>query len=261
MDKNQAIIIAIPRFQDEIAPCFEAAVNFDVYTIPKGESPAKNLHLCQGESPLERVRLLRREKVDTLICGGLQSFYKDMLETDGIEVIDGAAGAVEEALDSYLSARLYRGRNLRTRQGYFTGKTPLLEELIIWTREHFDKHGYEVRDGEQFAAFPVDLVALKKCPVCGKNVKIAICCGAHTYLAGKEIKEFYHVAAQWFEAYVYVHSAAPEVEQICRQYGIELLDPAFGKIKKTTLKKTSTTAFPLLKNPVKGHEKAYETVR
>ena len=67
--------------------------------------------LCSQE-PFDRVRLLRDQEVDTLICGGMQDIYEDMVRANGFEVISWVAGSVENLLDMYLRGQLIPGTQL-----------------------------------------------------------------------------------------------------------------------------------------------------
>ena len=251
----EGILIAVPRFGAEIAPCFEAAVCFETYIVRKGRAVHTDSLTCGSESPVERVRLLREAGVHALICDGIQTFYRDMLKSEGIEVIDHVSGNIKEAAASHISDLSARGKALEEKRGNNTDATPPLPELIDWARGYFSDNGYEVVEGNQFASFPVDLVAAVNCPLCGMPVKVAICCGGHTYLAEKEIREFYHVSGENFEAKVYVHTFSPGVEKICAEFGIELLDPAQKESEANRL--GARKSFPALSKPIKGHERAF----
>ena len=47
----------------------------------------------QSREPFDRVRLLRDQSVDTLICGGMQDVYEDVLRASGFEVISWVSGS------------------------------------------------------------------------------------------------------------------------------------------------------------------------
>ena len=117
--------------------------------------------------------------------------------------------------------------------------------------EFFGRHGYSVTGGPD--AFLVDLVAGIKCPVCGRPVNVAICCGAHTYSATQEIVEFHHTTPLEYDARVYVSPANAPVAECCREYGIELLDPETTDSEMPVRPKDK---LPILKGPVRNHERA-----
>jgi predicted Fe-Mo cluster-binding NifX family protein len=66
----------------------------------------------QSREPFDRVRLLRDQGVDTLICGGMQAFYEDLLRANGFEVISWVSGLVEDLLLAHLDGSLASGDEL-----------------------------------------------------------------------------------------------------------------------------------------------------
>jgi predicted Fe-Mo cluster-binding NifX family protein len=66
----------------------------------------------QSREPFDRVRLLRDQKVDTVICGGMQSFYEDLLKAAGFEVISWVEGGVDDLLALYIRGELESGTEL-----------------------------------------------------------------------------------------------------------------------------------------------------
>jgi predicted Fe-Mo cluster-binding NifX family protein len=74
-----------------VAPCFEYCSTMAIFTIA-----------ASGQT----------DEVDTLICGGMQSFYEDLLRASGFEVISWVSGLVEELLQTYLDGDLVSGTEL-----------------------------------------------------------------------------------------------------------------------------------------------------
>ncbi len=83
-----------------------------VFTV--GESGATDQvdFPLQSREPFDPVRLLRDQEVDTLICGGIQAFYEDLLRANGFEVISWVSGLVEDLLLAYLAGDLVSGAEL-----------------------------------------------------------------------------------------------------------------------------------------------------
>ena len=83
-----------------------------IFTIDEaGQSEQIDFPL-QSRDPYDRVRLLRDQKVDTLICGGMQSFYEDLLRASGFEVVSWVSGLVEDLLHTYLDGNLVSGAEI-----------------------------------------------------------------------------------------------------------------------------------------------------
>jgi predicted Fe-Mo cluster-binding NifX family protein len=244
--------IAIPKFHDMVAPCFETANYFLISRIGKSGEVTERLDSCTGCEGFGRIRLLQDNAVNILICNGIKAFYVDLLESSGLEVIDGVSLTVESALKQYLSGRL-KPRNRTFQFQELTCEIPH-EDLVCWARELFESHGFMVKAGDENIPFPIDLIAELKCPVCGKPIRIAICCGAHTYRADREIQEFHHSTPSIFHARVYVRPGNPLVEEKCDEYEIQLIDTnSENAIKDEQI----SDRIPLLKKPITGHERAF----
>jgi len=243
--------VAIPRFKDIVAPCFEVARYFVVAGFEDALEISRETIQCSGCEGFGRIALLRDHKVDTLICGGIKGFYRDLLVSSGIVVIPNMSGTIDELLRAHSAGDFNK---ISPVNAPVCTENPIpLEDLICWTRELFVAHGYTVFPGEEKAPFPVDLVAEIKCPVCQKPVRVAICCGAHSYRCDQEIRELHNVARIDFHARVYVHPATSPVEHCCREYDIELLDP---NAKYASKDHPVSDRIPILQSPVRGHEAA-----
>jgi predicted Fe-Mo cluster-binding NifX family protein len=95
-----------------VAPCFEYCSTMAIFTIAESGQTDQVDFPLQSREPFDRVRLLRDQEVDTLICGGMQSFYEDLLRASGFEVISWVSGLVEELLQTYLDGDLVSGTEL-----------------------------------------------------------------------------------------------------------------------------------------------------
>ena len=95
-----------------VAPCFEYCSTMAIFTVAESGPTEQVDFPLQSREPFDRVRLLRDQEVDTLICGGMQSFYEDLLQTSGFEVISWVSGLVEDLLQAYLGGNLESGDEL-----------------------------------------------------------------------------------------------------------------------------------------------------
>ncbi len=247
-----AMTVAIPRFNDLVAPRFEVARYFVIARIDAAGKIERETVQCSGCVGLGRVQLLIDQRVDALICGGIRRVYRDLLSSRGIDVIDHAVGTVDTALDAYLRNDLQKEEE--SVSCLDQGPRIPLEDLICWTKELFTEHGYAVHDAADRALFPVDLVAEIKCPVCNKPLRIAICCGAHAYRCDQEIQQLHQVAGPDFHARVYVHPTTAQAQRCCLDYDIELLDP---NRRFTACERPGSHRLPILQNAIPGHERAF----
>lgn len=243
--------IAVTIFKDEIAPCFEAAKRFQVLEIQDSRIVNEKYLECRARGPIARLRLLKEADIDVVICNGIRSFYKDMLEAENRKVFKDVTGKIKKAIDLYLKGEIGRAsKKVRPED-----QAPCIfemGELVQMTGEYFARNGYEVSDEEY--DFPVDMLATIKCPKCKKPIRVAICCGGHLFSWEKEIKELRNISEN-FDAAVYVHAAQKPVARTCRDYKINLLDPW---VLENEEKGKKNSPLPILRIPVKGHEKAYK---
>ncbi len=103
--------VAIPRFQERVAPCFEYSATIAIFTIEDGRVIEQQDFSLQSRLALDRVRLLRDQEVDVLICGGLENSFEDLVKARGIEVISWVSGEVEMLLRRYLRGQLTSGNH------------------------------------------------------------------------------------------------------------------------------------------------------
>ena len=98
--------IAVPRYEEEVAPCFDYSVTIVVYTAVNKKIVSQKEFTISSQWPVDRIRLLRDQGVDVLICGGIQDRFEDMVRGSGIEVISWVSGRVEDLLEQYLDKKL-----------------------------------------------------------------------------------------------------------------------------------------------------------
>ncbi|MBT4500485.1 MAG: NifB/NifX family molybdenum-iron cluster-binding protein [Gemmatimonadetes bacterium] len=106
------MIVAIPRMGEMVAPCFEYCATMAIFTVEANRVVDQIDFPLRSRDPFDRVRLLRDREVDTLICGGMQDIYEDMVRANGFEVISWVSGSVEDLLDVYLQGQLVPGTEL-----------------------------------------------------------------------------------------------------------------------------------------------------
>ena len=101
--------VALPRFGESVAPCFEHTATISIFEIEGGRVGDQTDFLLHSRDPFDRVRLLRDQEVDTLICGGMQHRFQDIIEGRGIRVISWVSGDVDDLLARFLRGDLEPG--------------------------------------------------------------------------------------------------------------------------------------------------------
>jgi len=101
--------IAVPRSGETIAPCFEYCSLLAIFTVENGQISDQLDFPLKSRLPFDRIRLVRDQQVDTVICGGIQDFYEDLLKTHRVEVVSWVNGNVETLIQEYLKGMLKAG--------------------------------------------------------------------------------------------------------------------------------------------------------
>jgi predicted Fe-Mo cluster-binding NifX family protein len=77
-----------------------------IFTIEEGSITDQLDFPLRSRDPFDRVRLLRDQEVDTVICGGVMEKYEDLLKASRIQVISWVSGPVEDLLNLFLRGQL-----------------------------------------------------------------------------------------------------------------------------------------------------------
>jgi len=244
--------LAIPVLRNQIAPCFEAARQFELIIIKNKKIISSRTVNCQSSEGFLRVRLLRLYEVNTIICSGIKNFYRDQLLALGISVIPNINLSVEEALNHFFTGNLKPYDIIQS--DIHSTELVSHEDLVKWARNLFESKGYSVSLYSDDESFLIDLVARINCPVCNRQIQVAVCCGAQIYSAEQEIKEFHHNTKTQYNARVYVYLKNPVLEKSCLEYGIDFLSPENADVK---IEDQNKSIIPILSRPIEGHEKAF----
>jgi predicted Fe-Mo cluster-binding NifX family protein len=109
--------VAIPRMGESVAPCFEYCTTMAIFAVAESGAVDQVDFPLASREPFDRVRLLRDQAVDTLICGGMQEAYEDLLRASGFQVISWVSGYVEDLLRTFLRGELRSGMELPMEDG------------------------------------------------------------------------------------------------------------------------------------------------
>ena len=104
--------VAIPRMGERVAPCFEYCATMAIFNVAESGAVEQVDFPLQSREPFDRIRLLKDQKVDAVICGGMQSFYEDLLKAGGFQVISWVSGFVDDLLALFIRGELEPGTEL-----------------------------------------------------------------------------------------------------------------------------------------------------
>ena len=108
--------IAIPLFKDRISPHFGSSLRIFLVDIENAAVHQETtLEMC-GKSPIEIAGLLLDLGVEKIICGGIQSFYKEWLISKGVAVVDNQRGLAREVIREILEKEgLFKNGTLKSK--------------------------------------------------------------------------------------------------------------------------------------------------
>lgn len=101
--------VAIPRFGENVAPCFEYSATIAIFVLRGKRIEEQRDFSLQSTRSFDRLRLLKDQEVDVLICGGIQDRFEDLVKANEIQVISWVSGDVETLLQLFLEGRLKSG--------------------------------------------------------------------------------------------------------------------------------------------------------
>ena len=90
--------IAIPAFGTRVSPRFDCAEAILLVTVDEGRPSGRQELVASGWAPHERVNSLIELGVDTVICGGMDCWSLESLQSAGITVYGWVTGEIEDAL-------------------------------------------------------------------------------------------------------------------------------------------------------------------
>jgi len=96
--------IAIPTFGSRGSPRFDCAQFFLIVTVDDGHPGEREEVAASSWAPHERINKLVGCGVDTVVCGGIDCWSAESLESAGIIIYSWVTGEIEDAL-----AALVRG--------------------------------------------------------------------------------------------------------------------------------------------------------
>lgn len=101
-------MLAIPVFRERVAPVLNWCKKVLIFPDKEAESASGREIALTDPDPFDLLRVLRKEGVETLICGALSSELLGFGEHLGMQIIYGVAGDIDEVLDAYRKNRLDR---------------------------------------------------------------------------------------------------------------------------------------------------------
>ncbi len=94
--------VAITVWENRISPVFDSGRTLLIAEIKNNALVNTSYLTFDFDRPLELLRILRAEKVTTIICGAISKGHTNMLLAAGFELISFIAGDVHRALEAFI---------------------------------------------------------------------------------------------------------------------------------------------------------------
>ncbi|MCF8045243.1 MAG: hypothetical protein K9J83_05215 [Desulfarculaceae bacterium] len=101
--------VLIPLYKDETAPRFDLCAEVLIAGYDNGRRISENIIVLQQPSAEDLCHMILKEKIDLVICGGIEEEYYQYLNWKDVKVIDDVIGEKDSVLDRYEKGGLKRG--------------------------------------------------------------------------------------------------------------------------------------------------------
>jgi predicted Fe-Mo cluster-binding NifX family protein len=98
--------IAIPVYKSRVSPVFDSCARLLLIDLSQNEEINRTEILFEGLSETERLKMLKKTGVDTVICGAISDGFYKMISSADISMIIGIAGEVDQVLGAFQCNRL-----------------------------------------------------------------------------------------------------------------------------------------------------------
>jgi predicted Fe-Mo cluster-binding NifX family protein len=98
--------IAIPVYNSRVSPVFDSCVRLLLIDLDQNQEIDRTEILCEGLSEIERLNMLKKSGVCTVICGAVSDGFYKLISNAEISMIIGIAGEVNQVLSAFRCNRL-----------------------------------------------------------------------------------------------------------------------------------------------------------
>ena len=102
--------VAIPIWEGRISPVFDTAERVAVSELEGGKVTSRSELTFDSDFLPSRAISLRRWGVQVLICGGISAYQARLVAAQGIKVISGMSGEIDEVLKAYSRGNILESR-------------------------------------------------------------------------------------------------------------------------------------------------------
>jgi predicted Fe-Mo cluster-binding NifX family protein len=94
--------IAIPVYKSRVSPVFDSCVRLLLIDLDQNQEIDRTEILCGGLSEIERLKMLQRSGVGTVICGAISDGFYKLISSAEISMVVGIAGEVDQVLGAFI---------------------------------------------------------------------------------------------------------------------------------------------------------------
>jgi predicted Fe-Mo cluster-binding NifX family protein len=98
--------VAIPKFKSRVSPVFDTCKRVLLVDIEQQREIARSEIYLDEFSLTERVNILHKSQITSIVCSGISEMLQNMLKKLQIDLITGIAGEVDEVVDAYMAEQL-----------------------------------------------------------------------------------------------------------------------------------------------------------
>ncbi len=118
--------IAIPIYENRISPRFDFSPEMWIVEVEKGEVVGQEKFSTADLNLAQRLEQVTSNRVDKLICGGIDSFSRNQLGNRGIDVVQDIIGDAGMVIDLLTKGKFRPGLWCERRRG---------RRFCTWRRE------------------------------------------------------------------------------------------------------------------------------
>jgi predicted Fe-Mo cluster-binding NifX family protein len=98
--------LAIPVFNSRVSPVFDTCTRLLLIELEAGREVTRKEFDLDNFSFRERMRILEKNAVNVIICGGISDVFHAILSNSNILLVCGICGNVEEVINAHIDGRL-----------------------------------------------------------------------------------------------------------------------------------------------------------
>jgi predicted Fe-Mo cluster-binding NifX family protein len=98
--------IAIPIFKSRVSPVFDTCTRLSLIDFEDDRVITRKEFDLNNFSLQERLRVLKKNNVAVIICGGISDVFDTILLNSDIQLISGICGDVDEIISAFIDGRL-----------------------------------------------------------------------------------------------------------------------------------------------------------